>query len=78
MKEAIGSLVYILTIFFAIYVGSWLMFIKPIIFVCLAIDAGTLTGMLVGTCIVKVLLSSTVTKLILEFGVEIMKSLLEN
>lgn len=78
MKDVLRTLIFLLTILGAIYVGLWLMFIKPIILVCVAIDAGTLTGMLAGTCVVKVLLASTVAKLILLFGAELLKCLLED
>ena len=42
------------------YVGGWLLFVKPIIEVCKAYDAGTLTGLMVGIAVIKCLLAGAV------------------
>ena len=55
-----GWIVFVSSIASGVYVGAWLMFIKPIIEVCKAFDAGTLTGLLVGTTVLKCLFSSVV------------------
>lgn len=44
----------------AVYVGAWVMFIKPIIYACQAFDASTLTGMIVGMTILKCIFSGAV------------------
>ena len=55
-----GALVIILSTVCALYVGVWLMFISPIIEVCQAYDAGTLTGLMIGIAIIKCLFSGVV------------------
>lgn len=50
----------IISVFSGLYVGGWLCFIKPIMTVCVAYDAGTLTGAIVGMSIIKILLSGVV------------------
>lgn len=44
----------------ALYVGGWLMFIKPIIEICTAIDSGTLTSMIVVPGILKCIFACSV------------------
>lgn len=39
----------------SIYVGGWLLFIKPIVALCAAYDVGTLTGSIIGWTIFECL-----------------------
>lgn len=48
-----------------LYVGGWVMFIQPIIDVCKHFDAGTLTGVIIGTTILKCIFSSTVGSVVI-------------
>lgn len=50
------------------YVGGWLMFIQPIIEACKHFDAGTLTGLIVGTTVLKCIFASAVGLLIVYVG----------
>ena len=68
MKVIIGWLVFIGSIVLGAYVGGWLMFIQPIIDVCKAFDAGTLTGLLVGTTVLKCMFASLVSGIIIWIG----------
>lgn len=67
-KVIIGWLIFIGSIVGGLYVGGWLMFIQPIIEVCKAFDAGTLTGLMVGTTVLKCIFASTVGALIVWIG----------
>ena len=60
MKFFIGFLIMIAGLLGGAYVGGWLMFVKPIIEVCKAYDAGTLTGLMVGIAVIKCLLAGAV------------------
>lgn len=64
----IGWIVFIGSAAYGVYVGAWLMFIKPIIEACKAFDEGTLTGMLVGTTVLKCLFASLVGWIIVYVG----------
>lgn len=44
--------------------GGWIMFIQPIIEACKCFDAGTLTGAVIGSTIVKCALASFITSII--------------
>ena len=68
MKVIIGWLVFIGSIVGGLYVSGWLMFIQPIIEACKAFDAGTLTGLLVGTTVLKCLFASLVGWIIVYVG----------
>ena len=69
MKRTIlGWIVFIGSAVYGVYVGAWLMFIKPIIEACKAFDAGTLTGLLVGTTVLKCLFASLVGWIIVYVG----------
>ena len=61
-------LVLIGSIVGGLYVGGWMMFIKPIIETCKAFDAGTLTGLIVGTTVLKCVFASTVGGIIVWIG----------
>lgn len=43
-----------------LYVGGWLMFVKPILAACALLDSGMLTGGILGMTIIKCLLASVV------------------
>lgn len=68
MKLIIGWIVLIGSVVGGLYVGGWLMFIQPIIEACKAFDAGTLTGLIVGTTVLKCIFASTVGALIVWIG----------
>ena len=68
MKYIIGWIVLIGSVVCGVYVGGWLMFIQPIIEACKAFDAGTLTGLIVGTTVLKCIFASTVGALIVWIG----------
>lgn len=51
-----------------LYVGGWLMFIQPIIEACKHFDAGTLTGLIVGTTVLKCIFASAVGCIIVYVG----------
>lgn len=68
MKKLFGVLLIIVGIVGGLYVGGWIMFIKPIIDVCQAFDAGTLTGMMVGITVLKCIFAGTVGGLIVYVG----------
>lgn len=68
MKEIIGGLLIIAGIVGGLYVGGWLMFIKPIIEACKAFDAGTLTGTIVGFTVLKCIFASFVGSIIARVG----------
>ena len=69
MKRVIfGWIVLIGSLVCGTYVGAWLMFIKPIIEACKAFDAGTLTGLMVGTTALKCVFASFVGWVIVYIG----------
>ena len=68
MKVIIGWIVLIGSVVGGAYVGGWLMFIQPIIEACKAFDAGTLTGLMVGTTVLKCIFASTVGGFIIWIG----------
>lgn len=65
MKRIIAVLVFIIGIVAACYFGGWVMFIKPIIDCCKAFDSGAITGLMVGTTILKCIFASAVASVIL-------------
>ena len=75
MKCIIGWIVLIGSVVCGVYVGGWLMFIQPIIESCKAFDAGTLTGLIVGTTVLKCIFASTVGALIVWIGSSIATAL---
>lgn len=68
MKAIMGWIVLIGSIVGGLYVGGWMMFIQPIIEACKAFDAGTLTGLIVGTTVLKCIFASTVSGVIIWIG----------
>ena len=77
IKVIIGWIGLIASIALGVYVGGWLMFIQPIIEACKAFDAGTLTGLMVGTTVLKCIFASTVGGLIVYIGAAISRVLFE-
>ena len=69
MKKIIGTFLMIIDVFGGLYVGGWLMFIKPIIEASKAFDAGTLTVMIVGVTVLKCIFASTVCSIIAYVGI---------
>ena len=70
-KSIIGYLFIFGGVILGLYVGIWSMFIAPIVECCNAFDAGTLTGLMIGTTIVKCFLSGTVGYLIMYISCKI-------
>lgn len=68
-RKIIGALLIIAGVVGGLYVGGWLMFVQPIMETCRAFDAGTLTGVMVGTTIFKCVLASPVGSVIAYIGV---------
>lgn len=64
IKVILAVLIFVGGIVAAIYFGLWVMFIKAILTACAAFDAGTLTATLVGWTVIKCLLASAVSSLI--------------
>ena len=60
IKDIIGGVSIIASIPLGLYVGLWLMFIKPILDTCHAFDNGTLTGMIIAITIIKCVFSGTI------------------
>lgn len=75
VKVILAILILIAGIGAAIYYGLWVMFIQAILTACAAFDAGTLTATLVGWTIIKCLLATTVSSLILVVASVITKAL---
>ena len=67
-KIVMGWIVFIGSIVLALYVSGWLMFVQPIIEACKAFDAGTLTGLIVGTTVLKCVFASAVGGIIVWIG----------
>lgn len=77
MKVIIGWIVLIGSIVGGLYVGGWVMFIQPIIEACMAFDAGTLTGLIVGTTVLKCVFASAVGGIIVWIGAVIALKIFE-
>lgn len=75
VKVILAILILIAGIGAAIYYGLWVMFIQAILTACAAFDAGTLTATLVGWTIIKCLLASAVSGLIISVCAGIAKLL---
>ena len=61
----ISMIIFVGGIAVAIYVGGWSMFIQPIIEACKHFDAGTLTGVIIGTTVLKCIFASAVSSIII-------------
>lgn len=53
MKKIICNLIIIIGVVLGLYVGGWLMFIKPILDATKAFNKGTLTGLMIICTIIK-------------------------
>lgn len=71
MRKILGVIIAIVGIGLGLYVGGWLMFIKPIIACCMAFDAGTLTGTMVGWTVIKCIFASFIGSIIGHVGIVI-------
>lgn len=60
MRGIIAIIIWVIGAALGLYVGGWLMFVKPIITCCAAFDAGTLTGMMIGTSVLKCIFGSAI------------------
>lgn len=69
MRNFIGVVAIFISCLFALYVGGWLMFFKPIIYFVLAINAGTLTWMYILFTILKLLFALPVCGAIAYVGI---------
>lgn len=61
----------------SLYVYFWLMLAKPIIQACVAFDQGVLTGTMIGSVILKVMLGGIPAGLVFLIGYVIAKIILE-
>lgn len=78
MKETLFWTVIIVGIALGIYTGGWLLFIKPIIAVCTAYDAETLTGSMIGWTIIKCLVFAPIAaKVIMNVALAIAEAILD-
>lgn len=69
MRNIIGKVVASIGIILGVYVGGWLMFIKPILDICYAIDNNNISAMIIGVAIIKCLLASFIGIIIGYVGV---------
>jgi hypothetical protein len=76
-KIILGWIVMIGSVVSGLYVGGWLMFIQPILEVCRAFDAGTLTGLIFGIAVIKCIFASTVGAVIIYVGAAIANALFD-
>lgn len=65
ISKAIHWIIFAAGIVGGLYVGGWLMFIQPILEACQHFDAGTLTGLIIGTTVLKCAFASAVSGLII-------------
>lgn len=78
MKETLFWITIIVGIALSIYTGGWLLFIKPVIAVCAAYDAGTLTGSMIGWTIIKCLVFAPIAaKVIMSVALGIAEAILD-
>lgn len=73
----ISILILLAGIIGGLYVGGWLMFIKPIMACCAMFDAGTLTALAVGKTILCCIFASAVGGTIFYLGLLISRILVE-
>ena len=71
MKKLIGVVIIIASIAGGLYLGGWILFIKPILDACAAFDAGTLTSTVRVITILKCIIASAVGGVIAYIGVAI-------
>lgn len=78
MRETLFWTAIIVGIALSIYTGGWLLFIKPVIAVCAAYDAGTLTGSMIGWTIIKCLVFAPIAaKVIMSVALGIAEAILD-
>ena len=77
MRNLIGVLIVIVGILLGLYIGGWIMFVKPIIDICYAIDDQTISAVAVGITIIKCLLASFVGVVIAQIGIVIGKLIMD-
>ena len=77
IKIICGFTVLIGSMVLGAYVGGWLMFVRPILDACKAFDAGTLTGLMVGTTVLKCIFAGTIGGLIIYIGAGISSALFD-
>lgn len=78
MRETLFWTVIIVGAALGIYTGGWLLFIKPVIAVCAAYDAGTLTGSMIGWTIIKCLVFAPIAaKVIMNVALAIAEAILD-
>lgn len=78
MRETLFWITIIVGIALGIYTGGWLLFIKQIIAVCAAYDAGTLTGSMIGWTIIKCLVFAPIAaKVIMSVALGIAEAILD-
>lgn len=63
-KVILAAACYIFGVFASIYIGGWLMLVKPVRLLMYAYGTGTLSVRLLVSCIVKIVLSTTVAGLV--------------
>lgn len=64
LKQITGATLMIYGVFSGLYVGGWLMFLKPILIAITAYDTGTLTGMIIFSTVIKCIFASAIGFLI--------------
>lgn len=78
MRETLFWIIIIVGIALGIYDVGWLLFIKPIITVYTAYDAGRLTGSMIGWTIIKCLVFAPITaKVIMNVALAIAEAILD-
>ena len=75
MRTVLAILIFIAGVVLSCYVGGWVLFIKPILAACAAFDSGTLTATVIGVTVIKCLLSSAVSGVIITVASAIAKIL---
>ena len=68
ISKSIHWLIFAAGIIAGLYVGGWLMFIQPIMDACKHFDAGTLTGVIIGTTVLKCIFATSVSGIIIWIG----------
>ena len=71
MKKLLGFLFTVGGVLLGLYVGGWLLFVKPIIDVCYAIDNHTISAIVIGIAVIKCIFASLVGVLIGYLGIVI-------
>ena len=69
MKKLIGVVIIIASIAGGVYLGGWILFIKPLIAACAAFDTGTLSSTVIVMTILKCIFASAVGGVIAYIGV---------